>query len=115
MNGSALLRKGAAAAVALALAGCSFTSSLKSREATVYFVDGATADQQAAARAACTGLPHTTPEPIATDALSHRAHTEIRFRVDDANDNELATLYSCLQKQPGVRTVLTPDTVGGNN
>jgi len=108
------LRAAAGACTALLVAGCSFTSSLKSREATVYFVDGATADQQAAARAACTGLPHTTPEPIATDALSHRAHTEIRFRVDDADDNQLAALFSCLQKQPGVRTVLAPDTVGGN-
>ena len=97
------------------LAGCAWSASLKTREATVYFVDGATEAQKAAARAACTGLTHATPEPIATDALSTRAHTEIRFRVDDANDNELATLFGCLQKQPAVRTVLAPDTVGANN
>ncbi len=114
MNRPRLLCATVTALAALAVTGCSFTSSLKSREATVYFVDGATPEQQSAARAACAGLPHTTPEPIATDALSRRAHTEIRFRVDDANDSELAALIRCLQSQPGYRTVLAPDSVGGN-
>jgi hypothetical protein len=111
---SQLLRGGAALCAAVALGGCSWTASLKARETTVYFVDGATPAQQAAARSACSGLPHTTPEPIATDALSRRAHTEIRFRVDDANDNELAALYACLQKQPGYRAVATEEINAGN-
>ena len=71
----------------------------------MYFQNGVTADQRAAARAACLTVPHATAEPVATDAVSVRAHTDIRFRVDDANDNELAQLYKCLEVQPGYRTV----------
>ena len=95
----------AAACAATALAGCSWSASLKAREATVYFQNGVSAEQRSAARAACLNVPHTSPEPIATDAVSVRAHTDIRFRVDDANDNELAQLYKCLEVQPGYRTV----------
>jgi hypothetical protein len=98
-----------------AVGGCSWSGSLQAREATVHFDRTSTPEQRAAARAACLDLPNATPEPIATDALSVRAQTEIRYRVDHADDHDLAVLYSCLEKQPGVLTVETLELSGGNN
>ena len=99
----------------LSLSSCSWTSSLKARETVVHFTRDTTPAQRAAARAACLDLPRTRPEPIASDALSIRAHTDIRFRVDDANDHEIAQLYACLQKQPGYLTAETIPLSDSNN
>jgi hypothetical protein len=97
------------------LGGCSWSASLQAREATVHFDRSSSLAERTAARAACLDLPHATPEPVATDALSTRAQTEIRYRVDHADDHDLAVLYSCLEKQPGVLTVETLEVSGGNN
>ena len=99
----------------LALSGCSWTSSLKAREAVAHFTPDTLPAQRAAARAACLDLPRTRPEPIATDALSVRAHTDIRFRVDDADDHDIAQLYACLQRQPGFLTAETIPLSDSNN
>lgn len=87
---------------------------MKAREAVVHFVRDTPASTRAAARAACMDFPHVTPEPIATDALSLRAQTDIRYRVDNADDHDLAVLYTCLSQQPGY---LTAETIplGNNN
>jgi hypothetical protein len=103
------------ACAVLSVSSCSWSSSLKAREAVAHFTPETTAAQRAAARAACLDLPRARPEPIATDAVSIRAHTDIRFRVDDANDHDIAQLYACLQKQPGFVTAETIPLSDSNN
>jgi hypothetical protein len=99
--------------VALALGGASgcgqVGENITKREVVVHFGPDAPRAQHVAARQACAGLPHTSPEPMPTGTLrlSQRV-TDVRFRVDDANDRELLALYNCLQKQPGVVGVDIP-------
>jgi hypothetical protein len=91
------------AAAALLLAGCNGTG----RELTIVFSAGTTADQRAAAQQACaTAAPHATPEPIPTPSGRRgieRTGSLVRFRIDNANDRDIARLEECLQKQPGVK------------
>jgi hypothetical protein len=96
-------------------AGCAWAASLKARETTVYFDRASTLEQRVAAREACLSFPHITAEPVATDSLSHRAQTEIRYRVDDASDYDLGQLNACLAKQPMFKTIQTVELNGGNN
>jgi hypothetical protein len=83
--------------------GCNATR----RELTVVFTPATTTDQRAAALRACTGAaPHTSPEPIPTPTGRRgieRTGAPVRFRIDAANDRDLARLEECLQKQPGVQ------------
>jgi hypothetical protein len=87
----------------LLLGGCTGAK----RELTVVFAAGTTTDQRAAASRACTGAaPHTSPEPIPTPSGTRgieRTGSLVRFRIDSANDHDLARLEACLQKQPGVK------------
>ena len=93
----------AAAATSLLATGCNATR----RELTVVFTPSATADQRAAALRACTGAaPHTSPEPIPTPTGTRgieRTGSLVRFRIDAANDQNIARLEECLGKQPGVQ------------
>lgn len=83
----------------VAVTGCNATK----RELTVVFAPGATQAQQATALRACTGAaPHTTPEPMPTPGGRFKA-PGVRFRIDHADDRDLARLEACLQRQPGVR------------
>lgn len=83
--------------------GCNATR----RELTVVFTPGTSNDQRAAALRACTGAaPHTSPEPIPTPTGQRgieRTGSLVRFRIDAANDQNIARLEECLQKQPGVQ------------
>jgi hypothetical protein len=85
------------------LAGCTGAK----RELTVVFAAGTTTEQRAAASRACAGAaPHTSPEPISTPSGTRgieRTGSLVRFRIDSANDHDLARLEDCLQKQPGVK------------
>jgi hypothetical protein len=87
----------------MATAGCNATK----REITVVFDPGTPDAQREAALRACTGAaPHTSPEPVVRPSARPGGPTRnvgITFRVDKANDRDLAHLESCLQKQPGVR------------
>lgn len=97
----------AAGLLVLAVSGCN--ANLSKREIVVHFTPQATDAQHRAAREACTGVaPHTTPEPIVHNQYPTSRITDIRFRVDKANDNDLAKLYNCLGKQPGVVGVSDP-------
>lgn len=93
----------AAVAAASLLSGCNGTR----RELTVVFTPGTTADQRAAVQRACAGAaPHTSPEPIPTPSGRRgieRSGSLVRFRIDSANDRDIARLEECLQKQPGVQ------------
>jgi hypothetical protein len=94
-------------AVTGALSGCN--ASLSRREIVVHFTPTATDAQHAAARAACaTANPKASPEPIVHTKFASTRIDDIRFRVDKANDHDLAQLYSCLSHQPGVVGVSDP-------
>jgi hypothetical protein len=96
-----------AAVVALALSGCN--ASLGKREIVVQFKPTASEAQHAAAREACaTATPKASPEPIVHNKYATTRIDDVRFRVDKANDHELAQLYNCLSRQPGVIGVSDP-------
>jgi hypothetical protein len=78
--------------------GCNATK----RELVVVFTSSATPAQHEAALRACTSAaPHATPEPMPTGG--HVVGSDVRFRIDSANDKDIAALESCLQRQPGVQ------------
>jgi hypothetical protein len=88
-----------ALAATMAVTGCNATK----RELTVVFVNGASAAQQESALRVCTGAaPHTSPEPLPTPGGRFKS-PGIRFRIDSADDRDIARLEACLEKQPGVR------------
>jgi hypothetical protein len=79
------------------------------REVVVTFRPNATPAQHDAARTACTGVvARSTPAPKPTSTLASVQLNDVRFRVDSANDGELAKLYDCLRHQPGVLGVSLP-------
>ena len=84
----------------VALAGC---RNAYRRELVVVFAPTATAAQHAAALQACTGAaPNTSPEPISPSSFSSAQESNVRFRIDHANDHDIALLQACLGRQPGV-------------
>jgi hypothetical protein len=98
---------GIGAALIILLTGCN--ASLSNREIVVQFSSGATPAQHAAARAACaTATPKASPEPIVHNKYATTRIDDVRFRVDKANDHDLAQLYSCLSHQTGVIGVSDP-------
>lgn len=99
-----------ASGLGLSAVGCSGQSALTFREVVVKFAPSATPEQHRAARAACDGLPHTSPEPIPSNAGKAARLNDVRFRVDQASDAELNALYQCLIRQPGVIGVDIPAT-----
>ena len=94
----------------LCLAACN-SEALTRRELVVHFEPSATSDQHRQALEACTGVaPHTSPEPIVHNGYASSRVSDIRFRIDHANDHDIAQLQTCLAQQPGV--VGTEDTAG---
>ena len=93
----------ATVAGAVSVAGCNATR----RELTVVFTPGATDAQRLQALRACTGAsPKTSPEPVPTPS-GHRGIQRsgplVRFRIDAADDRDIARLEACLGQQPGVQ------------
>jgi hypothetical protein len=98
-----------AAGLAAALAGCN-SSSLSKVELVVYFGQNAPQSDHAAALKACGHVtPEAVPEPLSTGTLPSDSVGDVRFRIDHADDREIALLTECLNKQPGVVGVDTPD------
>jgi hypothetical protein len=99
----------AVGAVLPVAAGCN-SAALSKQELVVYFSpDASMAEHTAALRACAHATPEATPEPIATSALPSSSVGDIRFRIDHANDRDVAVLTECLAKQPGVKGVDVPD------
>ena len=71
------------------------------------FTPTATDAQRVAALRACTGsAPKTSPEPVPTPSGTRGIERQgplIRFRIDAANDQDIARLEECLGKQAGVQ------------
>src|SRR5262249_44615460 len=94
-----------AAALALALAGggcASFDRTFGQQEAVVQFRPRTPESVRLKVRAACSHVPQATPEPLPTDHLASDLVNNVRDRVDNASDGNLAKLQRCLQKFPSV-------------
>jgi hypothetical protein len=99
----------AAGGLMIALGGCN-DSALSKTEMVVYFTQNAPESDHVAALNACSHVsPETVPEPIETSSLASNNVGDVRFRIDHADDKQLALLTECLNKQPGVVGVDTPD------
>jgi hypothetical protein len=99
----------AALGMIAALSGCN-DSALTKVELVVYFQPNAPLSDHAAALKACGHVsPEAVPEPIVKSRLASDAVGDVRFRIDHADDRQIALLTECLNKQPGVEGVDTPD------
>jgi hypothetical protein len=102
----ALLAACAVVAAGWSVAGCGHLgANLRQREIVVRFAPDATPEQHRAVRAACDHVPGTTAEPLPTSTLASVRLSDVRFRVDDADDAQLAKLEACLSKFPFVAGV----------
>lgn len=98
----------AALAVMATAVGCS--GSLSKRELVVHFLPTATPADHRAALTACTGVaPNTSPEPILVSHYASDRVGDVRFRIDHADDHDIAMLLTCLTKQRGVNGYNIPD------
>ena len=88
-----------AVAVLAGISGCKGTQ----REVIVFFASDAPQSDHENALSACTGVAkHTSPEPISPGTHRVAPTSDVRFRIDNANDRDIAQLEKCLSKQPGV-------------
>jgi hypothetical protein len=100
---------GAMVVTACGLSGCN-TDSLSKVELVVHFAPGTPESDHVAALNACSDAsPEAKPEPIVTSNLPSQSVGDVRFRIDHANDHEVAQLEMCLAKQAGVVGFDTPD------
>jgi len=91
------------------IAGCAgFDKAFGQREAIVTFQQGTSQAARIAVRAACSHVPHAIPEPVPTDNKLSDYLNDVRYRIDNASDADLAQLENCLSKFPSVRGVETP-------
>jgi hypothetical protein len=85
----------------LASAGCN--GSISKRELVVHMAPTATPEQHAAALDACAhASPKASPEPIVHNSYAVSRVADVRFRIDHADDGDIAELERCLAQQPGV-------------
>jgi hypothetical protein len=99
----------AAAGAVAGIAGCN-SSALTKEEMVVYFTQNAPISDHTAVLKACAhAAPNVTAEPIVKSNLASDAVGDVRFRIDHADDKDLALLTECLNKQPGVAGVDVPD------
>jgi hypothetical protein len=89
----------AAALLVLSIAGCNATR----RELVVHFSDSSTEQEHVAVLSACAHVaPHVSPEPIRLGRPGGDRSTDVRFRIDNATDRDIARLETCLYGRPGV-------------
>jgi hypothetical protein len=101
---------GAAAVLVGALAsGCSgFNKAFGQREAIVIFREGTPKSARLEVRAACSHVPRVIPERLPTDRKLSDYLNDVRFRIDDATDAQLAQLENCLNRFRSVKGVELP-------
>ncbi|HVT20870.1 MAG TPA: hypothetical protein VHE57_05740 [Mycobacteriales bacterium] len=92
----------------VAVSGCN--PALSKREMVVHFDPAATSAQHKAALEACAHVTAAaTPEPFRTTGPIASQVNNVRYRIDHADDRDLARLTTCLSKQPGVVGEDIPD------
>ncbi len=95
--------------LAVAVSACN-ASALTKRELVVYFASSATNAQREAALQACGHIsPEAKPEPFSTKGPVANQVGDVRFRIDHADDRDIAHLETCLHNQPGVVGDKIPD------
>jgi hypothetical protein len=101
---------GAVAVLAGALTtGCSgFNKAFGQREAIVIFREGTPKSVRLEVRAACSRVPQVIPEPLPTDRKLSDYLNDVRYRIDQATDAQLAQLENCLNRFGSVRGVEMP-------
>ena len=101
---------GAAAVLAGGLtSGCSgFNKAFGQREAIVIFREGTPKTVRLAVRAACSRVPQATPEPLPTDGKLSDYLNDVRYRIDNASDAQVAKLENCLNRFHSVKGVEMP-------
>jgi hypothetical protein len=91
------------------MCGCAgFNKAFGQREAVVIFQEGTPASARLAVRAACSHVPHATPEPLPSDGKFSDYVNNVRYRIDTASDAQIAQLENCLNKFRWVRGVEMP-------
>jgi hypothetical protein len=93
----------------VAIGGCNDAALTKVEMVVYFYPNTPEADHYAALKACSHVSPQDVPEPIEKSALASNEVGDVRFRIDHANDKELAELTECLNKQAGVEGVDTPD------
>jgi hypothetical protein len=98
-----------AVGLALLLTGCN-DSALTKRELVFYFTPSSTAAEQLSALHACEHVtPEATPEVFSTAGANADLVGDVRFRIDHADDKQIAEVENCMNKQPGIAGVDIPD------
>ena len=93
-------------AAALAAAGCAqFDAAMSKQEAVVTFAPGTAQATMMKVRTACAKVPGATPEAIPASANATNGIYDVRFRVDQASDADIARLSKCLSQFTAVRGV----------
>lgn len=91
---------------ALAASGCAqFDAAMSKQEAVVTFLPGTSQATMRSVRAACAKVPGATPEAIPKDVNAANGVYDVRFRVDQASDADVARLSRCLSQFTSVRGV----------
>ncbi len=101
------LRRVVVIAVAVsALAGCAkFNAALGQQELVVTFHPATSQQAMMTARDACAHLPGATPEPVPTSLNATEGTYDVRYRISQATDAQIAKLEQCLSRFPSVAGV----------
>lgn len=75
---------------------------LAQREIVVMFKDGTPRAERAHVRADCAAPPAVVAEPMGPGDRKHARLNDVRYRVDDASDGQIASASGCLNKHPSV-------------
>ncbi len=90
-------------------AGCAgFNKAFGQREAIVIFRAGTPDSVRLAVRTACSGVPQAKPEPLPSDGKLSDYLNNVRFRIDNASDAQVAQLENCLDRFRSVKGVEMP-------
>lgn len=93
----------ATAVLTLALTGCGhFAANMRMRELVVQFKPGTTQHQREQVLAGCHGFTNASPEPVPSSTLLSVQLNDIRYRIDNADDAQIAALEACLARYPDV-------------
>ena len=110
--GGAVFSAGAAVGVAaigvatLPLSGCAkFDAAMSQQEAVVTFTAGTTQATMLKVRDACGKVAGATPEAIPTSINGTSGTYDVRFRVDQASDADIARLSKCLSQFKSVQGI----------
>jgi hypothetical protein len=94
------------AAAVLASAGCAkFDAAMGQQQLVVGFRAGTSQNAMMQARAACSNIPDSAPEPMPTGANATTGTYDIRFNVASASDADIARLEQCLSRFKSVEGV----------